>query len=545
MSAKRELSQHGSLALDIETSGDIKNLFSLKPIMIQIGNLEKQWIIDPREIDPMQFLKIIQNKIIIGHNLKFDLTVLKLCYKIEFPRVFDTMIADMVLNCGLDVKHGLDMVVRRYIDPYAYTNQGNLFLPPITKNIRKSFATTELEPYTEEQVIYGALDVFYAYGLYLKLADLLDKEDLVRTAYLEFQYLKVLVEMEINGMPFNAVAWMKLVEANKKRSDEALQKLVREHVINWNSWKQVVKVFKEYGIDTKIFDKKTGELKDTADVKVLQKQVSSYPILGLYVTYRKNFKLHSTYGEKYLKFINPVTKRLHTSYVQLLETGRISSWSPNLQNQPRNKEIRACYESQDYIVSADYATQELRVLADAAEDFQMMATVQKKDFHLATAKLVFNNENLTAEDKERDLAKSLNFGIPYGIGAGKVASNFDISMSSARTIINGWYVAFPKVKPYFEEGWRLVKENGYVLIDPVIGRKSYIPYYEKWKWLKEHQHIHPKYSDKFGELNSMMERTSNNFRIQGNSANVTKWAQILLLRHPERHLFKMIMVCHD
>jgi len=289
-----------------------------------------------------------QNKLVIGHNLSYDYRVIKQDFGITLENLFDTMIAAQILECGLPTKRGhftLEKTAQRYYDPFAYTNQGNLFIPYVTKKVRDSFALIEDdEEFSEVHLTYGALDVVYAYGLYVHLQRLLRENDLHDLARLEFETIKVLTDMSINGIPINKDAWLKVAEQSKAAAEELLKELKLVADINWLSWQQVSKVFKTKGINVEFIDRKTGTIKESVSKVALASKMSD-PLVKTYIDYREAVKRDGTYGESFLQHVNPRTGRIHSSFWQIKDTGRTSSSDPNMQNIPHGEEYRSAFEA--------------------------------------------------------------------------------------------------------------------------------------------------------------------------------------------------------
>lgn len=536
------LKSWASLTLDIETKGDIKDMFSLEIIMMQLGNDQDQIVIDCREFDAKEFINIIKDKKIIGHNLKFDVQVVYLNTGIMLKDLWDTMLAAQVLECGDPKgKYSLQETSRRYVDEFAYSKQTNLFLPVVTKEVRKTFMDWE-GPFLEEQIVYGALDVYYTYRLYSVLVPLLEKEELILTAEDEFEFLHVVMEMEREGMPFNQEKWSLIAEHSEDETYRLLEILTKIAAINWNSPKQVIGVFNKFGINTKIIDKETGTLKDSVNVNVLVKQKQNHEVLQTYLDYKQAKKLESAYGHKFLRFVNPRSGRIHTSIRQILETGRTASTDPNLQQVPRLKHFRECFEAVDgnVLVIADYANQELRVLADKANEPSMLDAFRHgRDIHLETARIAFEDPTLTKDSVERQMAKSMNFLMAYGGGAAKLADAFGLSISKAKSLIAKYYKNFSSLAEYFFNVGEEAKERGYILIDDVIGRKSFIEGYKDF--VRDGEHLdkfnydaHPYVEKRYRMVSGKIQRDAQNRPIQGTSANISKRAGVLLQKEREK-----------
>jgi len=203
--------------------------------MLQFGNKEVQYIIDTRKADPTKLLKELSKKKIIGHNIKFDYQVIKTNYGIELEDLFDTMLAAQILECGMDEEKGhftLEQTARRYTGYHYYSNQGNLFIPAVTKKIRSSFSTIGDKPFELEQLYYGALDVSVAYLLYEKQKIQLEKNELESTAELEFNFVKVLADMELSGVYLNQKQWLENYRNTLQQTEELRKKLEEYQQLN-------------------------------------------------------------------------------------------------------------------------------------------------------------------------------------------------------------------------------------------------------------------------------------------------------------------------
>lgn len=395
------------------------------------------------------------------------------------------MLAAQIVECGLDSPKGhytLEQCVARYVRPY-YTSQGNLFAPTITKKIRASFAEVKDEPYTEEQVYYGAFDIETAYVLHKKLLQAGKDADLLRTFELEFEFLKVLGDMELNGVYLNTEKWLQTAREVEVKAQQMRKRLLELAEINWDSPKQATAYLKGVGVDVLILDKKTGEIKESVGKIGLQKQVARFPVLETYLTYKTLQKKAVAYGEKFLRHINPHTGRVHSSFMQIMRTGRTSSTNPNIQNITRGDVYRSAFmaEEGNTLIVADFSNQEMRVIADKSEDPNLIAAFKaNRDIHLETAKLTFDNPDLDKDSDERQMAKSINFLAAFGGGAQKLSETFGIPLIKAKSILKAYFAAFPSLAAYFKIQGDLSKDRGYILCNPVSGRRSYIPFYDKY-----------------------------------------------------------------
>lgn len=527
--------------------------------MLQIGNKDIQYIIDVRKLDPRKLLQEISKKTIIGHNIKFDYQVIKNNFGIELENLFDTMLAAQILECGLDEEKGhftLERTATRYTGINRYCNQGDLFAPTITKKIRESFAHVEDKPFTQEQIYYGALDVAVAYLLYEKEMALLKENELMSTAELEFQFVKVLGDMELAGIYLNQKQWLENYRVTLKNTEELKAQLLKYKELNWDSHKQVLPVMKQLGVDVSIIDKKTGEIKESVSRQVVKKQSFKDDILKIYLDYKLSQKASSTYGEKFLRHVNPTSQRIHSSYMQIMRTGRTSSTNPNCQNISRGSVYRSAFQAEDnnVFVGADFSNIEARILADKSGDENFINIfINNGDYHLETAKLAFDNPNLTKQSEERQLAKTINFAIAFGAGAKKVSEGAGVTLAKGKELLNKVYTAFPKLLPYFVEQGNLTRQRGYVVTNMVSKRRSYIPFYKEYLEAKAHVDYfksrgwdpHPKIVSAYKTWDSKIQRWSQNLPVQATAADIAKETCVQLREKTKKIPFKIILFVHD
>jgi DNA polymerase-1 len=342
------------------------------------------------------------------------------------------------------------------------------------------------------------------------------------------------------------------------------------------------------GVDTSVTEK--GETKDTIEAGHLSKFQVKFPIIGNYLKYKQAQKDLGTYGENWIKLINPVSGRIHTQYKQLMNTGRLSSGGrnkqtgeayPNLQNIPSDKETRSCFvaENGNVIIGCDYTGQEQIVLANKCLDANLLEFYDKGlgDMHSFVASKMYEElEGLSLDEvkekhkDKRQAAKSAGFAINYGGQGITIAENLGISLEQGQKIYDAYFTAFPGLKAYFDQAKKFGIDNGYVLISAVTGKKSYVDYYDEfleakkavnvkgfWDNYKKHREhktasyskIKQQVSTFFGKEGEI-ERMSLNYPIQGESAEITKlscvyfWEDYLL---PNKLLFtvKFINTVHD
>ena len=528
--------------------------------MLQLGYGSTQVVIDTRKHDPKGILRSIQasNRPILGHNIKYDYQVIATNYGIRLENLWDTMIAAQIVECGNDAPKGhfsLEQCASRYVRAY-YSGQGNLFAPTVTKQTRLTFASIGNKPFTEAQIYYGAMDVESTFLLKKKLEERAKQLDLERTLKLEFEFIKVLGDMELNGIFLEGNRWLSNSQEVAKQAKSLHDELLTHFDINWDSPKQAVTALKGMGVDVLTLDKKTGEIKESVGRIVLLKQEARFSILKTYLDYKMLKKKAVSYGDKFLRHINPHSGRVHSSFMQVMRTGRISSTSPNLQNISRGDVYRSAFMAEEghSFVVADFSNQEARIIADKSGDPNMLkACGSGTDFHLEIAKIAFNDSTLTKDSEERRIAKSIGFLIAYGGGAKKLSEQFDIPMQRAKSLIRGYYDSFPKLEAYFANQGLEAKKFGYVICNPVSGRKSFVPFFNDYveckKYVEKCNRVyvdpHPKVKDAYNTWDSKIQRWSQNIPIQGTAADIGKRAGILLRKFSKKIPFKIVLFVHD
>lgn len=551
---KNELRCTGVISLDIETAyDDIDSIFTHRPVMISIHDGVKAYAVDVRKFSDdviKAFLKGLTKKLVVGHNIKFDASVLRNVYGVWLKNVYDTMLACRVIECGLAAPKGhfsLEQVVRRYVDPYAYTSQGNLFLPYVTKNLRTSFG--EGGEFSEAQIAYAELDAEYALRLYYVLGRKAKEMDLERTVKLENDFLNAVVDMELNGLPFDIPTWeanIPIVNEKIGKLEEYLKKVAD---INWNSDKQVKVVFKQLGKDIITIDRDTLQTKESVS-KIVMSRYKDDELVSNYLRYKELKKSQTSYGLKFLRNVDSKTLRIHSNFFQVMDTGRTSSSNPNCQNIPRDENYRKAFQTKDYFIIADYSSQEVRIAADKAEEWNMIKAIKEgEDLHLKTARLVYGDESIQKSDYRRQNAKTMQFTILYGGGAGKIYKQFNVPKKEAQNLIDTYFKIYPGLKSYLEKAQRAALEKGYILINEVSGRKSFIPYYQEYLACKEHVEYfrnrgwdpYPKIENRYRTLHGEICRKASNYPIQGTAADMAKSAGILMLKEN----LKLVLLVHD
>lgn len=475
----------------------------------------------------------------VGHNLKFDMEVLH-WQGIEVKgELFDTMLANYVIQP--EMKHGMDALAEVY---FNYTPISIQTL--IGKGQKQlSMADVAIDKVSE----YAAEDADITWQLYEKLrSDVVSKEVEALFKEVEMPLMPVLADMEICGVCIDVDflnEYAKQLEQEIISLDAEIQKLAQVK-FNVNSPKQLGEVLFDVlkldkGTKTKSGQYSTGEeilekLAVKLDLEATEKGVESINIPRKVLEYRQLAKLKSTYVDALPALLNTNTKRIHTSFNQAVAvTGRLSSNNPNLQNIPirtdKGREVRKAFiakDAQHCILSADYSQIELRIMASVSEDEGMMTAFNNnEDIHTATAAKVFGVaiEDVTSDMRRK--AKMVNFGIIYGISAHGLAERLAIPRKEAAQIIENYFTQYPKVKLYMDSVINQARELGYV--KTLLGRKRFL------------SEIH----SNTPTIRSFAERNAINAPIQGSAADMIKIAMINLHQKLKGYQTKMMLQVHD
>lgn len=355
------------IGLDSETMGF--DPYTVDLLCLQIGDYDNQFIIHPSNVH--MFKDFLEQKVLLGHNLKFDL--LFLYYYNIFPnRVYDSFLAESILYCGIkNHKKGLAAVAKERVGV------------DLDKSVRDNIWKEGL---SDRVIEYSADDVKYLSKIKESQTKELIEKGLIKTLELENEFTLVLAYIEFCGFKLDKPAWEKKVLRQKKELEEKEEELnqyildnnISKYIdyqgdlfsstlkpsINWNSSKQVINLFEDLGINVEIKEK--GVVKKSVDSKVITKQKEKFNILPIYLKYKELEKVVSTYGDNFISQINPITGRIHTRFKQIMDTGRISSGGknketkesyPNMQNLPSDSETRSCFIAGEgnVLIVSDYS----------------------------------------------------------------------------------------------------------------------------------------------------------------------------------------------
>ena len=467
----------------------------------------------------------------IGHNLKYDLKVLlKYNLKVSGP-LYDTMIAHYLINP--DMRHNMDVLAETYLNysPQSITeligkkgkNQGNMRDVPL-----------------EQQTQYAVEDA----DITLQLKHHFEKElaeahttDLFKTV--ELPLVEVLTDMEAEGINLN-VDFLNKLSQTLNGDLSVLEKDIFEEVgetFNLASPKQLgVILFEKLKLVDKPKKTKTGQY-STAE-EILSYLAKEHPIVAKILEWRSLQKLENTYVSALPNDLNPQTQRIHTVYNQAVAaTGRLSSNNPNLQNIPirtlRGQEVRKAFIPRDkdhILMAADYSQIELRIIAALSKDPAMVKAFQNhEDIHAATAARVFNVPLEEVTREQRSNAKTVNFGIVYGVSAFGLSQQTNLNRSESKELIDTYYDSYPQLKQYISDQVNFAREHGYVVT--VLGRRRYL------KDINSQNAV----------VRGAAERNAVNAPIQGSAADIIKLAMIQIHQKikSEKWQSKMLLQVHD
>lgn len=356
-------------------------------------------------------------------------------------------------------------------------------------------------------------------------------------------------------------------------------------VINWSSQKQVIPLFELLGINVETFDKKTKQKKKSIEANVLKPQKNDFPIIPIFLEYQEAAKVVSTYGQNWLDAINPKTGRIHVDFHSIgTDTARVSSgggvWKLNIQNLPNDPETRACFTSEEgnAWLSADYQSQESRIIASVSKDEKMIDLFEHGcgDVHSLVAYMSYPNmipRDTKIEDIKklyhnwRQKAKSIEFAINYGGDYNTISKNDGIPVEEAKEIYDNFMEGFPGIKRYQDYCRMAVMRDGYILLNPLTGHRAHIYDAEElqetrskmqepgfWEYYQNVRKRNPQ-DEIVQEVRHYMQRKaasekqSINYRIQNRGAMCFKLSSIKLFNWIVDHKLidkvKMCVPAHD
>lgn len=527
-----KLEQVEVLALDTETT-------SLDPLQCELVGFSIA--LKPGEAyyikgELVQLFKdVLENRKIgkVGHNLKFDYKVLQATSTIIVqPIVSDTMLASYVLNPG-SRGHGLDGLA--FVE-FGYEMMPYREMVASGRPDRRPGGIKEVP--IRKLAFYAAEDADYTWRLYETLLPRVKQATLEDTLKLEIDLIPVLAAMEAVGVCVD-VPFLNKMSAQLGKDIATVEKKIYKLAgikFNISSPKQLKEIlFDRLKIETHGLAKiKTGISTAASE---LEKMRGLHPIIDLISDYREVTKLKSTYVDALPAMVNPKTKRIHTNYNQTIAaTGRLSSTDPNLQNIPIRTELGRTIRQAfivppgKVLVSLDYSQVELRIIAHLANDKTFIDGFKRgADIHTQTAAEM----NGVSEDKVtkemRRAAKSVNFGILYGMGAYGLSRDAKITVDEAREYLQRYFALHPAIQHYVEQTKAVARKQGYV--ETLFGRKRYLPDIQSG----------------MAQVRAAAERAAINMPAQGTAADIIKQAMLAvaqLLEQKKMHSL-MVLQVHD
>lgn len=465
-----------------------------------------------------------------GQNLKFDALILRR-YGVDIrPVGFDAMLASYVLDP--DAQHGMDALAERWL---GYKPIPISALIGERGKSQQSMRSVAIETVSR----YACEDADVTFQLCVRLGKELTQTPALDciARELEFPLIRVLRDMEFNGVAID-VAQLGTLQQELTAETERLRNLIWKEAgveFNIDSPKQLGEVLFEKMHLPVLKHTKSGY---STDASVLTELAMSYPIAHHILEYRQLQKLRSTYVEALPRMVNPRSGRIHTTFSQTItSTGRLSSAEPNLQNIPIRTElgraIRRAFIAQQSswkIFSADYSQIELRIMAHiSGDDALRSAFRQGKDIHTATAAALFGVPESDVDATMRRTAKTVNFGIMYGLGEFGLAQRLGIPRREAKKIIESYFARYPGIAAYIEQTLEFARQHGYV--ETLLGRRRYFR----------------DISSKNANIRAAAERAAINMPIQGTAADMIKRAMIAIHAAMEQRRMRsmMILQVHD
>ncbi len=565
-----EIEQNKYICLDTENSGGLDPLNKeIKVLLLQLGVGSKAFVIDVRKVDINKFAGILSDKkwIKIIQNAIYDFKLIKHIYGIPVRGLFDTKTAESLLQAGLGKSsNSLENLALKYSEI------------KMDKNTVMTFVNHPYDaPFTSEQLRYAADDVLVLPDIHRQQQMYLNQLGLNRIAELEFALIEPVAEMELKGVKIDAEMWGRSLDNTKKKlfmmSNELratlpappapppkpvrlrkdgtpyanTAKVKPPPVLNLDSWQQLVTSFKSVGIDLEEVNKKTKRgPTNSSTIKFAQTVYRSEPdkvkILKNLMVYRALNQVKKTFGDNLLEHIKE-DGRIHARFhPNGTDSGRFSSTDPNLQNiQKKGEEgkiLRSCFipaKGYKYII-ADYSQIELRIVAELSKDPLMLAILQdpKGDIHRGTSSQMYKVPYDKVSGDLRRAAKTLNFGIIYGMMVKTLSERLNCSSEDAAKALALYNETYHVMMEFLEaEGNRAYNRHWSKTLG---GRIRFFP------------ELDPKKFETQREFNNMIDyykRVGRNHPVQGTSADMTKTAIVLLFYPLMRLGATIVNTIHD
>ncbi len=485
--------------------------------LLQIATPDETHVIDVFEVGDLSPLKDVLEggPVKVLHNAKFDYSFLKAEHGISLSPIFDTMLAAQLLAGGNQgPSFSLEAVAER---------EAGIELD---KSARREDWSGKL---SEGQIEYAARDAKVLLPLREKLAEGLEKDELLRISKIEFAAVASIAEMELAGVKLDVARWKELEKVVRKRRDEKALELDAQFPepegmlpleglgprLNLNSPQQITDAFRSLGI----------ELSDT---KVWTLLKVDHPAAKLLLEYRELQKKLGTYLETYPKFVDGKDGRIHANFLQCrVPTGRLACTNPNIQQIPHEDEFRRCFVAEEgyTFVIADYSQVELRILAEVSGDPAFVEAFQNgDDLHRVTAATMYGVTMDEVSKDQRSAAKRINFGLMYGRGAKSLSAQLGTDEERGRQLIDEYFANYPKVRSFLQKtASRAVRDR---TLRTIAGRLR-------------------KFGDSTFDDKGAMRREAMNYPIQGASADIAKLALVYVREDLEGLDARLVNCIHD
>ena len=536
----QEAEEFGELAIDTETNSLDAHQADLigislstkigKACYIPIGHksgdcLKKEAVI--KKLKPLLEDSSVKK---IGQNIKFDFIVL---YKhgVKMNSMEDTMLMSYVLDAGKN-RHNMDILSKIHL------NHKTITFKELVGTGKKEINFRDVE--LDKAMKYAAEDADITYRLYKIFHKNLKLEKLTNIYEIfEKPLIEILAFMEINGIQIDSKFLKNLSEKFEKKIKSLEKEIftISKKEFNIGSPKQLGEIiYNELKIAVL---KKTRKGSFATSASVLEDLAfKGHKFPKLILEWRQVSKLKNTYSDSLPGHINPITKRVHTSFLlAATTTGRLASSNPNLQNIPikseDGKDIRKAFiaEKGFTLISADYNQIEMRILADLADVKELKkAFKNNEDIHSLTASQVFNIDIKKVDQDYRRKAKAINFGIIYGISQYGLAKQIMVSNSEAEEFLNSYFLKFPEIKHYMDATIKFCRKTGYV--NNIFGRRTHIN----------------GINDKNYNIRNFQERAAINAPIQGSASEIMRLAMIRLdkkFKSLKNTKSKILLQIHD
>lgn len=519
--------------MDTETTG--LDPFSSELVLIQVMAGNRIFMIDVSAIPQDQcktlayggLKRILEdvNILKIFHNGLFDMKFIRYHIfggsDIHFNSLFDTMLAEQLLTAGISQRgdHSLVALCRKYLGI------------ELDKSLQTSFVAGE--SFSDDQIRYASDDVKHLEPIFKIQSAAIAKAELQEIALLEFAITPAIANIELAGVRIDTEK-LEVIKARLLKEELQINEKLHDIItaagimdkhpslfkggadMNYRSPVQVKQVLNAFGFNV-----------EGTGIKILAK--INHPFTKTLVEYRKITKLLTSFVGKMPKHINKKTGRVHPQFFQLgTEAGRFTCQNPNVQQMPRDKEWRNLFSAPDgfKIITADYSQIELRILAEYSQDEAFLSAYRTgQDLHSRTAAEMFNLPINDVTKQQRGIAKIINFGLCYGMGAKGLSMGLNISIEKAESFISSYFRTYPKVKNTLQMLGKKAVENLYTVT--LGGRKRYFPA-----------------PDSFASQQSL-ERQGRNTPIQGTCGDILKKAILYLSESLVGYQAQIVNLVHD